>query len=166
MLLLRLLLLALMKLDVMNCGLRYRCWSNPNGEGGQHSIQSTVSVTTTFRVWFPVKSFLFSDSFSTTYWDNCSFNCEDIHVTQLFISPSTIRHLIYFIQSLSHCFSSWWLCNRFMHECYLHHVKSFIAEWTAGSQKMESDSSDKGSKSLLLVRMLLAHVVQFDVKEK
>ena len=31
---------------------------------------------------------------------------------------------------------------------------------------MESDSSDKGSKSLLLVRMLLAHVVQFDVKEK
>ena len=73
MLLLRLLLLAVMKLDViliyvMNCRLIKILESVANT-----LIQSTVSVTTTVRVLFPVKSFFFSDSFSTAYWNNCSF---------------------------------------------------------------------------------------------
>ena len=59
MLLLRLLLLAVMKLDViliyvMNCRLMKILESVANT-----LIQSTVSVTTTVRVLFPVKSFFF-----------------------------------------------------------------------------------------------------------
>ena len=59
MLLLRLLLLAVMKLDViliyvMNCRLIKILESVANT-----LIQSTVSVTTTVRVLFPVKSFFF-----------------------------------------------------------------------------------------------------------
>ena len=55
MLLLRLLVLAVMKVEViliyvMNCGLKYRCRNNPNGERDQRSIHSIVYVTTKVTV--------------------------------------------------------------------------------------------------------------------